>query len=68
MFVSSIKIISYERIDKSDSIDFNRSEKSRECMICHYFYIVMVLNISLVFVIHAMTLVCVFKIYVTFLL
>ena len=38
MFVSSIKIISYERIDKSDSIDFNRSEKSRECLICHYYY------------------------------
>ena len=31
-------LISYERIDKSDSIDFNKSEKSKECRICHYFY------------------------------
>ena len=31
-------MISYERIDKSDSIDFNKSEGSKECMICHYFY------------------------------
>ena len=31
-------MISYERIDKSDNIDFNKSENSKECMICHYFY------------------------------
>ena len=31
-------MISYERIDKSDSIDFNKSEGSKESMICHYFY------------------------------
>ena len=31
-------MISYERIDKSESIDFNKSQKSKECMICHYFY------------------------------
>ena len=31
-------MISYERTDKSDSIDFNKSEKSKECMLCHYFY------------------------------
>ena len=29
-------MISYERIDKSDSISFNKSERSKECMICHY--------------------------------
>ena len=31
-------MISYERIDKSDNIDFNKSENFKECMICHYFY------------------------------
>ena len=27
-----IKMISYEIIDKSDNIDFNKTEKSKECM------------------------------------
>ena len=31
-------MISYERIDKSDNIDFNKSKESKECIICHYFY------------------------------
>ena len=31
-------MISYERIDKSDFIDFNKSKESKECMICHYWY------------------------------
>ena len=31
-------MISYERIDKSNSINFNRTKESKECMICHYFY------------------------------
>ena len=38
LFVSSIKMISYERIDKSDQIDFNKNTGSKECMICHYWY------------------------------
>ena len=29
---------SYERIDKSDSIDFNKTKESKECMICHYYF------------------------------
>ena len=29
-------MISYERIDKSEFIAFNKTEKSKECMICHY--------------------------------
>ena len=28
----------YERIEKSDNIDFNKRKESKECMICHYFY------------------------------
>ena len=31
-------MISYERIDKSEGIDFNKSKGSKECMICHYWY------------------------------
>ena len=31
-------MIFYERIDKSEFIDFNKSKKSKECMICHYWY------------------------------
>ena len=29
-------MISYERIDKSEGIDFNKSKDSIKCMICHY--------------------------------
>ena len=29
-------MIQYERIDISNEIDFNNSDKSKECMICHY--------------------------------
>ena len=31
-------MISYERIDKSHSIDFNKNKEPKEGMICHYFY------------------------------
>ena len=31
-------MISYERIDKRERIDFNKNNKSVECMICHYWY------------------------------
>ena len=30
-------MISYERVDKSEEIDFDKSEKSKEC-ICHYWH------------------------------
>ena len=29
-------MLQYERIDISDGIDFDKSNKSVECMICHY--------------------------------
>ena len=32
------KMISYERIDKSEVIDFNKGENSVKCMICNYYY------------------------------
>ena len=28
----------YERIDISDGIDVNKSYKSKECTLCHYWY------------------------------
>ena len=29
-------MLQYERIDISGGIDLNKSDKSKECMICHY--------------------------------
>ena len=31
-------MISYERIDKSEGIDFDKGENSIKCVICHYCY------------------------------
>ena len=31
-------MISYERIEKSEFIDFNKGKEPKECMICHYWY------------------------------
>ena len=31
-------MLEYERIDVSEGIDFNKSDKSKECDICHYWY------------------------------
>ena len=28
----------YEKIDISDGIDVNKSDESKECMLCHYWY------------------------------
>ena len=38
MFVRSIKKLQYERIDISEGIDFDKTNKSVECMICHSWY------------------------------
>ena len=38
MFVPSIKMIQYERITISEGIDFNKTNRSVECIICHYWY------------------------------
>ena len=32
-------ILQYERIDASEGIDINQSNESKECMICHYWYL-----------------------------
>ena len=31
-------MLRYERIDVCEGIDLNKSNKSKECMICHYWY------------------------------
>ena len=31
-------MLRYERIDISEGTDLNKSGKSKECMICHYWY------------------------------
>ena len=31
-------MLQYEKIDISERIDFDKSNKSVECMICHYWY------------------------------
>ena len=31
-------MLEYEKIDISDGIDVNKSDKSKECMLCHYWY------------------------------
>ena len=31
-------MIEYERIDISEGIDINETNKSKECMLCHYWY------------------------------
>ena len=39
MFVSSIKILEYNRIDISEGTDINKTNKSKEYNICHYWYL-----------------------------
>ena len=34
-----IKMLDYERIDITEGIDVHMSNKSKECMLCHYWYI-----------------------------
>ena len=31
-------MLQYERIDISEGIDFGKTSKSVECMVCHYWY------------------------------
>ena len=31
-------MLEYERIDISDGIDVDMSDKSKKCMLCHYWY------------------------------
>ena len=31
-------MLEYKRIDISEGIDINKTNKSKECMLCHYWY------------------------------
>ena len=31
-------MLEYEKIDLSEEIDLNKSDKAKECDICHYWY------------------------------
>ena len=31
-------MLQYDRIDNSEGIDINKTSKSKECMLCHYWY------------------------------
>ena len=31
-------MLKYDKIDITEGIDLNKTNKSRECMICHYWY------------------------------
>ena len=32
------KMLEYDKIDISEGIDVNKTNKSKECMLCHYWY------------------------------
>ena len=38
MLVSIIKMLEYDRIDISEGIDVDMSNKSKECILFHYWY------------------------------
>ena len=38
-------MIEYERIDISEKIDVDKTNKSKECMPCHYWYFLEILKI-----------------------
>ena len=38
MFISIIEMLEYDRIDIWEEIDINKTNKSKECMLCHYWY------------------------------
>ena len=38
MFVRSVKMIQYEKIDALEGIDINKTSASKQCMLCCYWY------------------------------
>ena len=42
-----MKMLQYEKIDVSEGIDVNKTSASKECMVCHYWYLKMLdLNLN----------------------
>ena len=38
LMMAFTKMLAYERVDISDGIDVNKSDESKECTLCHYWY------------------------------
>ena len=38
VYINQYKMLEYDRIDLSEGIDVNNTNKSKECMLCHYWY------------------------------
>ena len=36
--MNNVKMLYYDRIDVSEGIDVNKTNESKECDICHYWY------------------------------
>ena len=48
-------MLEYEQIDISKGIDVNKTNLSKECDICHYWYLkILLLNMNLIFVMGVM--------------
>ena len=47
----------YEKIDISDGIDVDMSDKSKECMLCHYWFFSLLVALAMdhIFVMDAIT-------------
>ena len=39
----------YDRIDVSEGTDLTKSNNSKECMICHYWFLIMNLNFKIMY-------------------
>ena len=49
------KMLEYNRIDISEGTDVNKTNLSKDCDICHYWYLrILVLNMNLIFVMDVM--------------
>ena len=38
VFMNYKKMLEHDKIDISEGIDDNKTNKSKECMLCHYWY------------------------------
>ena len=46
-------MLEYDRIDISEGIDLNKTNKSKECMLCHYWYFLKTFIMDHIFVVAA---------------
>ena len=50
-----VQMLEYDRIDISEEIDINKTNASKECDICHYWYFINILNMNHIFEMVVMT-------------